>query len=354
MKILQSATIFALSIATLGFASSSHGQTITIANKMNKPITLRFFSESEQAWIKPATQLDAGKTVDLEIKNSGDHNVKLILDGKDYLLGTYDLNTAIAKQKIDTIEVVNLAASRNAADKPAKGPAKEIDLKKHAAGEIIDTPQGRMRVVVRNQTVTEKRMRQETRTREVTVETKDGPRTVQETYTVMVPYEIQMVKPIKILVPAKEQENDEDEKGAQEESEVDLSKYKEGDTVKTKNGTMKVVLEKKLEMRTRVVTVPRTVTKTIETEDGPRTVVETVNTQVTQTYTVEVPVKKLMPVDSDQDSEKAGDRGKAGAKGKARDAKRKATRKPTGPPKPGLVFKSKGKVVVVKDSLTGK
>ena len=69
---------------------------------------------------------------------------------------------------------------------------------------------------------------------------------------------------------------------------------KEGDTVETKNGTMKVVLEKKLEMRTRVVTVPRTVTKTIETEDGPRTVVETVNTQVTQTYTVEVPVKKLL------------------------------------------------------------
>ena len=79
---------------------------VVIKNSLSSSVELRVFSEKEMKWLKPAMKLEKGKSLKWQVVYPGDHNFKLIVGGKEYLLGTFDVQKAIKDNKIDTIELV--------------------------------------------------------------------------------------------------------------------------------------------------------------------------------------------------------------------------------------------------------
>ena len=183
-------------------------EKLKIKNASEYPIEIRIFSEKELKWIKPAIKLDKGKSVDWKVKFAGDHNIKLLVNGKEHLMGTYDLRKVIKDKKIDSLEFSFATA---AAPAPAKDGGGKSGGKKDAK---TDVPKGsakklpgkkmtgkKVRVETRTRTVNVTKMRAETRTRTVT--RADGT-TAEVEFTVMLPYTEQVTQTYQVEVPVEE------------------------------------------------------------------------------------------------------------------------------------------------------
>ena len=86
------------------FANVNADEKLKIRNTSGYQIEVRVFSEKELKWLKPAIKLDKGKSVGWAVKFAGDHNIKLLVNGKEYLMGTYDLKKIIKDKKVDSLE----------------------------------------------------------------------------------------------------------------------------------------------------------------------------------------------------------------------------------------------------------
>ena len=174
--------------------TSTADEKIQIKNTLGDKIEIKIYSEKELRWVAPSLKLDAEKSVEWKIEFAGDHNVKLIWRGKEFLLGTYDLQKIVKDNSVDTMEIV-LAASQG------KSTGKDKKVTKPGGfgvpgkpGDVIEKNGKRYKIEQRTRTVNVTKMRAETRTRTLP----DGTR---QTYTVQVPYTEQVMQAFQILVP---------------------------------------------------------------------------------------------------------------------------------------------------------
>ncbi len=199
------------------FQSAVADEKIKLKNALNQNIEIRIFSEKELKWIKPSIKLEKGKAATWTVPFDGDHNIKLIMGKKEYLMGTYDLRSIIKQKKVDEIEFGYAKAATpskkpsgkpdSATDKPKtsdkkgsgkKDPPPKDEKPKAKPGKGVKIDRDKYRVETRTRTVKVTKTRTETRMREVI--RADGT-TVTVPYTVRIPYMEEIEQTYQVLVP---------------------------------------------------------------------------------------------------------------------------------------------------------
>ena len=177
------------------FANTSAEEKLKIKNSTEQKVEIRIFSEKELKWIKPSIKLDAGKSTDWKVEYGGEHNFKLIMNGKEYLLGTYNLQAIIKDKKVDEIELTifnGAAKDKKAKEKDSPKVKGKKDVKAAEDGKKKGRIETRTRMVSVTKTRTETRVRM--------VRRADGSfETVP--YTVVVPYVEQIQQQYQVLIP---------------------------------------------------------------------------------------------------------------------------------------------------------
>ena len=310
-----------VSLAFLSISSAMAQDAVKIKNRLDHSVELRVFSEKKMKWLQPSLNLEKGKTGELKIAAPGDHNFKAIVNGKEYLLGTFDLKRAVEKQNVDTIEIL-LSAKKSSGAATAKGGKKGVDAKG-----------GKFRTETRTRKVPVNRMRTETRTREIVVTKKDGTKeTKTQEYTVQVPYTELVEQAYQVEIPV---DGGDDDESTEDDADADAGGDAEKFRIETRVRT-KAVTRMRFETRTRMVNVT--------TGDGEvKAVPQTYTVQVPFTVQVEETYQVKIPLDGGQPIEIK--------KGKSVPSKNGTSKASTGL---GLRFLAKGKVVKIQDSLIQK
>ena len=326
----------------IGTAQVDAQQSIKISNSLSKPVELKIFSEKKLEWLKPTLKIEPGETSEFTVSSAGNHNLKLIVEGSEHLLGTFDLKSAIESSKIDSIELVEKKNGQsNPGPSTTKGdPGFRLETRmryrevaKEIAGRTVTTkipetyimkvPNGggkaveisdpkeiaklkkqidsfvkstiktkkdfdpeKYRFETRTRTVAVTKTRQETRTRTV-AKVVDG-KTVTETvpYTVSVPYQEQVTQNYEVAVPV--------DGGVPIPLNVPTHSGKPAATGKfrTETRTRNVKVTKmRPETRTRMVKITKA-DGTVEEQEQTYTVMIPYTEMVTQEYQIQVPVDK--------------------------------------------------------------
>ena len=206
---------FPLLVILLGQISTAvTDEKLKIKNDTSQQIEIRIFSEKELKWLEPSIKLDRGKSSEWTVKFTGDHNIKLMVNGKEHLMGTYDLQAIIKEKNVDELEFGHASTTSVKSPKASDGKTGGKTGKDGGKDSVTVKPKGKkkassgkkMRTESRTRMVSVTKMRAETRTR--TVRNADGTET-EMVYTVMVPYTEQVQQTYQVQVPVDGEEGSE-------------------------------------------------------------------------------------------------------------------------------------------------